>query len=53
MTIRDARFKLTDDDVAEIRARYAEGGVSQEALSWKYDISQKHVSDLIKGKYRK
>ena len=53
MTIRDGRFKLTDEDVAEIRARYAEGGVSQEALSWKFGVSQKHISDLLKGKYRK
>lgn len=47
--VRSANAKLTEADVAAIRARYAEGGVSQECIGAQYGVSQMVVSRIIRG----
>ena len=42
--------KLTEDVVREIRRRYAQGGVSQQALADEYGVSQSKISDAIHRK---
>jgi predicted XRE-type DNA-binding protein len=44
------RAKLSQKDVEVIRARYAQGGISQQALANEYGIGQVTVSHLIRGK---
>jgi hypothetical protein len=39
--------KLTLSQAREIRARYASGGISQEALGRNYGIPQAHVSRIV------
>ena len=46
---RSANAKLTEADVAAIRARYAEGGVSQERIGAQYGVSQMVVSRIVRG----
>lgn len=41
--------RLTDEQVAEIRARYASGLVRQVDLAKEYGIAQSHVSRLVRG----
>jgi hypothetical protein len=45
--------KLTDEQVADIRQRYAAGGITQHALAAEHGIDQGHVSAIINGKKRK
>ena len=40
--------KLTDDDVREIRTRYANGGLSQEKLAEEYGVSQVAIGLIIR-----
>jgi hypothetical protein len=40
--------KLTEQQVREIRARYAAGGVFQRDLAREYEVSNMTVSDLLK-----
>ena len=42
--------KLTEDVVREIRRRYAQGGISQQALADEYGVSQSKISDAIHRK---
>lgn len=42
-----ANSKLTDDQVAEIRRRYAAGDVSQQALAGEFGIDQTTVSKIV------
>ena len=44
----DAR--LTWDQVTEIRARYAAGGITQTALAAEYGVSFQHLSLIVKGR---
>jgi DNA-binding MarR family transcriptional regulator len=45
--------KLTNEQVTDIRQRYAAGGVTQYALAAEYGIDQGHVSAIVNGKKRK
>jgi hypothetical protein len=45
--------KLTNTQVAEIRERYATGGITQRALATAYDTDQAHVCRIINGQHRK
>lgn len=42
--------KLTADQVRDIRARYAAGGVTQTALAQEFGISRSRLSNIIWGK---
>ena len=44
--------KLTDAQVAELRARYLTKGITQRALAAIYGISQGHLSAIVSGKKR-
>jgi len=46
---QDGRTKLTPAQVAEIRARYAAGGVTQAELARRYGVVQAHVSRIVRG----
>lgn len=49
---RDAVDVVTDRQVARIRKRYAAGGISQQALAEEYDLSQTHISRIVRGQNR-
>lgn len=42
--------QLTDEQVLEIRARYAAGGVTQQALCDEFGVTRSHVGNLIAGR---
>jgi hypothetical protein len=44
--------KLTSKEVAEIRTRYAQGGITQKALGRLYNISQMQVSRIVRREQR-
>jgi len=44
--------KLTDAEVAEIRAKYKIWNYSQRELGTEYGVSRRHICDLIRGKRR-
>jgi hypothetical protein len=49
---RGAQFpqaKLSDDDVRAIRARYADGDISQSALAALYGVTQMVISRIVRG----
>ncbi|WP_190329522.1 HNH endonuclease [Streptomyces venezuelae] len=46
---QNSRAKLTDANVQEIRRRYAEGGVTQQALSELFGVSSSIISGVIRG----
>jgi len=48
----DGMAKLTDAQVAEIRERYAAGGISTRALGLEFGVSQQHVSALTNYRFR-
>lgn len=50
---RKAQTKLSGDQIRELRARYAAGGVSQRALAAEYDISQGYLSAVVSCKERR
>lgn len=43
--------KLTDEQVVEIRRRYAAGGISQEALGVEYGMHQTAISAVVRRKW--
>lgn len=45
----DKIAKLTKQEAAQIRAEYAEGGISQTSLGVKYGVSQMVISRLIRN----
>lgn len=45
--IRPRPLRLTEADVADIRSRYAAGGISQVALAAEYGIHQVTVSEIV------
>lgn len=49
---RGGTARLTDGEVAEIRERYAAGGVSQRFLADVYGVSQSQVSKIIRRQNR-
>lgn len=46
----NAAAKLTETQVLEIRSRYANGGVSQQALADEYGVHQTIVSAIVRRK---
>jgi hypothetical protein len=44
--------KLTDRQVIEIRLLYAQGGITQQAISERYGVRFQHVSRIVKGQRR-
>jgi hypothetical protein len=46
---RSHTAKLSRAQVADIKAKYLAGGVSQRALAASYKVSQRTVSDLLRG----
>lgn len=42
--------KLTEDDVRSIRAAYASGGMTQEALASQYRVSRRLIGGIVSGK---
>lgn len=49
----EALRKLTDDQVREIRIRYAEGGVRQVDLATEYGLNTSYISHLVTRKARR
>lgn len=49
---RNGRTKLTAEQVADLRRRWAEDGVTQAALSAEYGISSSQVSRICTGRRR-
>lgn len=45
-------LKLSTDQVAEIRRKYAAGGITQLALANEYNVSLAYVNGIIKGRAR-
>lgn len=50
---RHGGHKLTSGQVAEIRRRYAEEGVSQQQLGREFGVSGPHICGIVKGKFWK
>lgn len=48
--IQQARVKLSLEKAAEIRARYAEGGVTQRALAAEYGVTQYAIGCVVNGR---
>ena len=46
--VANGNAKLTDDDVREIRFRYAAGGVSQSALGQEYGVTQPMIGYIVR-----
>jgi DNA-binding XRE family transcriptional regulator len=49
---RNPAAKLTDAQVAEVRARFAAGGISQAALAREYGVSFQSIHAMVRGKTR-
>jgi hypothetical protein len=47
---KHANAKLTDDQVVEIRRRYASGGVSQQSLADEFGVDQTAISKITLGR---
>lgn len=45
-----AKVRLTREQVAAIRARYAAGGVSQRTLAQEYGVSRSTIADIVAGR---
>lgn len=50
---KHGKHKLSDAQVADIRERYAQGSVSQDALAKEYDVSQRQIWRIVRLKQRK
>lgn len=46
---RNGMSKLTDDQVVEIRMRYAAGGITQLQLAKEYGVSDGRICDIVNG----
>ena len=46
----NGRSKLTQEQVAEIRALYASGGLSQDKIAARYGVSQFAISAIVRNK---
>lgn len=49
---QSATARLSDADVAAIRARYAAGGTTQRALAAEFGVTQAQVSNITRGRQR-
>lgn len=49
---RNARTKFTDDEVAEIRRRWADDGARQVDLAAEFGVSTSHISRICTGQRR-
>jgi len=47
---RNGQARLTEAQVGEIRRRYAEGGVSQDALAAEFSVSQAQIWNIVRGR---
>jgi ribosome-binding protein aMBF1 (putative translation factor) len=47
---KNPNAKLTNAVVAAIRARYRDGGISQQALGDEYGVTQVQVSRIVRGR---
>jgi DNA-binding transcriptional regulator LsrR (DeoR family) len=45
--MKSVMAKLTDQDVIEMRKKYANGGYTQEQLAKPFGMSRRHVGDII------
>ena len=45
--------KLSNQQVSDLRTRYAQGGIRQEALASEYGITQSYVSEIVLYKKRR
>ena len=45
-----AKIKFTLEEAEEMRKEYKQGGVSQNQLARKYEVSQPIINMLLKGK---
>ena len=45
-----AKRKFTLEEAEEIRKEYKQGGISQNQLARKYEVSQPIINMLLKGK---
>lgn len=50
---KNPAVKLTDNQVAQIRLAYAQGGYTMEALAARFDVSFQNVSRIVRGQSRK
>lgn len=48
--VEHAQSRLTDEQIAAIRGRYAVGGITQQELAEQYGIDQTHVSRIVRNK---
>jgi hypothetical protein len=46
---RNPQTKLTEESVAEIKARYSAGGVTQKLLAAEYGVTQSLISKVVRG----
>lgn len=46
------QIKVTDDQVAEIKQRYAQGGITQKSLAVEYGVSPALICMLVNGQHR-
>lgn len=44
--------RISDEDVANIRARHAAGGIGQRSLAREYGVSPSLINRIVKGTYR-
>jgi predicted XRE-type DNA-binding protein len=49
---KNGAAKLKDSEAAEIKRRYADGGVTQQQLADEYGVSRPLVSYIISGRIR-
>jgi len=49
---KNGRAKVTDNQVMEMRIQFQSGDQTVKELAQKYKLSQRHVKDLVDGKYR-
>lgn len=47
-----SNYKLTENDVLDIRCYYIEGIFNQKQLSTKYKVSQSCISNIVNNKRR-
>jgi predicted transcriptional regulator len=47
---RNSQAKLTASKVGDIRARYAAGAVSQDALAVEFGVSQAQIWNIVRGR---
>lgn len=47
--VKNGRAKRTENEIREIRKRYAAGGISQEKLGLIYNTSQGHIWRIVRG----